>query len=238
MHNDFADWYKVSALTIDRDTLQLRWEGVEAVLAEINSETILELVKMVYKWPLKPSEHIEKFRQYFKTVDVAFQSAGNDKEVQVLAGCVLALLCVDEGYDCPEASLAILTASACGILRQDTGIDLLAMAKHRTLLDGANARKRPVIKDLAIQPMKKQFDTALAALSAAPEIATVIETFKVFSSSINTLSNSIQTEFKQRIAELIKTVAIQDEELQSLWWVIGHRSREWDERFAATSPGI
>lgn len=232
MHNDFADWNKVTALTIDRDTLQLRWKGVEAVLAEINSEAILELIKMAYKWPLKPSEYIEKFRQYFKTADVAFQNAGNDKEVQVLAGCVLALLCVDEAYDFPEASLAILTASACGILRQDTGIDLLAMAKHRTLLDGANARKRPEIKDLAIQPMKKQFDSAVVSLTTTADIPTVIETFKTFGSAINSLSNSIQTEFKQRIAELTRTAAIQDEELQTLWWVIGQRSKEWGMKFA------
>ncbi len=240
MHKDFSEWYSTTSFGHDRETLPLRWKGVEAALEEISVATAMELVQTVYKWPLKPSELLVSFQQHFKDADEMFLSSGNDKEVQVLAGCVLAMLCVDDEHAMPEAALAVLTASACGSLDQKTSIDLVGMAKNRILIDGANARKRPANKDFTNHTMKKGFDTAVAALAESLTIENAAETFKSMGAHITSLCNSIQSEFKLHLTIMTNTITIQDEELQTLWWVIGKRSGVWDAKFddisASTRP--
>jgi hypothetical protein len=130
MHPKFADWYRPVTFGHNKETFELRWQGVEAALEGIEFLEVLELVRLAFGRPTVSIEDVDAFRQHFKTIDPTFLTSGNDYEVQVLAGCALAILCIEDGYG-SEVPLAILTASACGTRTPKVEIDLIGMASAR-----------------------------------------------------------------------------------------------------------
>lgn len=230
MHPKFADWYQPVTFGHERDVLQFRWNGIEAILKGIGTLTALDLVLLVFQKDVIDPGNITWIRDHFKHADPTFKSEGNENELCVLAGCVLALACIEEDHAIPEAALAILTTSVCNTLVPGLGIDLLGMAQHRIEVEGSADRNRPEFSPLPA-PTKKAFSTVTTSLTESPTLETVTAAINSLISSTTTLTSSLQKEIGKQIELLQKTLSVQDEELQMLWWVVGKRSNLWKKEF-------
>ncbi len=214
MHENFANWYQPVSFGHDRETLELRWNGIEQLLETVDDDSLQELIRLVYGSSNVSSDFLVNFRQSFKEMDSTFLTEGNDQEVLVLAGCLLAVLCLD--YDMSETAPLILTASFFGNRKLLVDIDLIGMAEDRILNDGVLNRKRPLIS----VPEKN-----------VPTETIMSDTLENLGSTIVTALDNMQKKMYGEIIKLQKTIKIQDEELQLLWWMIGQRSTMWDSSF-------
>lgn len=214
MHADFANWYQPVTFGHDREVLELRWKGIDEALDGIENEMVQELVRLVYgKQPIS-SKLLDDFRQFFRNVDPTFLTKGNDHEIHVLAGCVLAVLLLE--FDYPEVAQAILTTSVCDIRKLSGKIDLVGMAKEKILKDGISARKRPLM---------------FAPKQITPDESIVFDNLENLGTTTIKALNGVQKNIHHEINLLQKIIEIQDEELQLLWWMIGNRSTMWDISF-------
>src|ERR1039457_1016826 len=205
MSKDFADWYQSVTFGHNHDVKKLREEGAKAAVEALDDDTALDLVRLVFNGTIN-SEQIDNFRKHFKETDPAFKSSGNDQEVIVLAGWVLAETCSNI---CSPATMAILTAAACGARKPLMESNLVDIAHNEILIDGDNARKRQVIKI----PEKKSVDDFLNPDDKTLE--QVFETLKSLSSYLDT----IQAEQIEQATTIQASFEIQDEELQILCWL-------------------
>jgi hypothetical protein len=222
MHQNFADWYQPVTFGHDRNTMELRWKGIEAAVEDIDTPQLMELVRFVYGRPFESTEFMAIFRKYFKDNDSMFQSSGNDQEMLVLAGCVLAL-CTTEDYDIREVPLAILTSSFCKKKAPKVSIDLVRMATNRVRTDGINARKRPSMSKSKTPSFKKILEEEIKLLSDKLESSAVIAALQKMVSMHKTAN--------EKIMLLQKLLNIQDEELQMLWWMVSGWSDMWNSTF-------
>lgn len=224
MHLNFADWYRPASFGHNRDTLELRWQGVEAALEQIDDSIVLELIRLVFGRPLQSPGVENTFRKFFKDTDQSFLTTGNDLEVKVLAGCVLAMTCVEPISPLP--TMAILTTSVFGLRELQIEIDLIGMVASRVHSDGIRARKR--IRADKLKPFEDAaYNEAILPLSQPQTPALMVQVLNnigaVTVSQLNTLQNAI--------ADQQALLEIQDEELQLLWWVVGERSDKWGKAF-------
>ena len=231
MHQNFADWYQPVTFKHDSSIIDLRWQGVAAVLKDLSIPTAMELIRLVFGRPRKSSEAETEFRQYFKVVDATFQMSGNDREVQVLAGSVLALCCIGD-YEFEPVPLAILTMSACNTKSPKVDIDLIGMATNRVLSDGNRARKRPTMSQQKPVSNKKIFDAAVALPEETLDLPTVLEVLKKVGSATEGMVTAMQKPVNAEIANMHRVLKIQDEELQMLWWMVGRWSEMWGTTFS------
>ncbi len=228
MHHNFADWYQPVTFGHDRETIELRWQGVEKVIDDVDYRMVTELTRLVFGYPAESEEFLDRFRVYFKEIDQTFKSTGNDQEVMVLAGCVLAVLC-DE-YDKPEAPLSILTTLACGTRVPKVEIDLVNMANEWLQMDGINTRKRPKSSDLIKIPNKKDVDEAIKIFNDSPDPPNAVEALKILGPCISQLIAQ-QNKAVLALGRMQSTLNVQDEELQMLWWMVSGWSTRWNSSF-------
>lgn len=212
MHEYFADWYRPMTFNHDDSKIGLRWQGVETALRDMDLEQFLELIRLAFNRQLLSAEIESEFRKYFKAADPAFPSAGNELELRVLAGCVLAVLCLESGNDLGAIPLAILTTSAFNTRSLDIEIELLSMAMERIKSDGNEARKRP---DFSFFEETEELANGEEAEEEDEDANT----------------EAALEEMKSKINCIQKTLTIQDEELQMLWWMVGKFSSMWERTF-------
>ncbi len=230
MHQNFADWYQPVTFGHDRPTIDLRWQGVEAVINNIDFTMAVELIRLIFDRPLLSTDFMKTLREFFKENDSTFQMEGNDHELKVLAGSILAVLCLDQSNSMGDVATAILTASACKTRNPSVEIDLIGMAEDRIRIDGIDVRKRPEIRNLKKTLPLETFDEAFLPLEETPDLVTAIEVLKKFGGFAKTQMESVQRT-NNEISLLQKLLKIQDEELQILWWMVSETSWMWDIAF-------
>jgi hypothetical protein len=207
MHKNFADWYQPVTFKHDREIINPRWNGIEKVFEILEPTLIFELVKLVFEKQTDDSQTIQRFKQQFKEADPTFPSTGNDEEVMVLAGSVLALICLEDAFEVEEdliysTALSILTSTACNSKRPLVNIDLIGMASNTIYVNGIADRKRPD----KISPVE-------------------------YSEEDGDTEASVTKKIVDKINSLQKILTIQDEEIQILWWINGGYSSLWKNVF-------
>ncbi|MFZ2960964.1 MAG: GTPase-associated system all-helical protein GASH [Candidatus Ozemobacteraceae bacterium] len=232
MHPNFADWYQPVTFNHVGETLNLRWKGIEGFLNAPKFPTILDLVRHVYVPATSSNASLEEIRKHFKAADPTFKTVGNDLEVQVLIGCILAVICLDENFEFGESSAqAILTASACRVRKPKVEIDLIGMADRRVKAAGIKARSRAEMQSPEHFTHKKAFEDGANFLNTTPSWPNAVEAMKKIGAAAESLASSIQKEFGEKITQMQDLLTIQDEELQILWWLVGGWSEMWGRNF-------
>lgn len=209
MSRDFADWYQSVSFNHNHDVQTLREEAAKAAVEELSNEAALDLVRFLFGGPVVNSDQINNFRKYFKDKDPAFKSTGNDQEVLVLTGWVLAEHCTTTSS---PATVAILTASACGTRKPLIEADIVGIAENENIRDGDNTRERCEIK----------ISEKLSSEDA--DKITDVDTLKSYCETLQTQNIELATSVRSNME-------VQDEELQILWWLIGGLSNMWDAPF-------
>lgn len=232
MHLNFPDWYQPVTFGHDRGTIALRWAGIEGFLKEATTSAMLDLVRFVFFLRTSTNDTLSEVRGQFNAADPTFKTAGNDQELRILAGSILASVCLDMNSEHGEIiALAILTTSACQSRKLELSFDLIGMAIARVKFDAINARKRPQFEKLKIFTHKEAFEKAGTQLLLAWNANGAAEAIKSVGSATEALVDSVQQAVRIKFDQIHALLEIQDEELQLVWWLVGGWSFMWGCNF-------
>jgi len=213
MHHDFPRWYKEVGVEENRDRITRRWTGVSSLVEDMKSDDAEALLRLVYRAKVRPSaDSLSRLRQFFKDADDLFDMQGNDREIEVLGGAALAVLLERDGGKVAETALAVTTTVLEGARVAQLPMDLGALAETAIARIAESQRTRSTRPKLTFKKAKdalSQFD--------APGV----------SNAFDRAAEAINSAF----ASSDKFIAIQDEELEMLWWVLNERSDDLGKAF-------
>lgn len=232
MRDEFPAWMHEFELGGNDGARQFRWNGVISVTRCAEKDSIEPLVRIVFKSVTrsKPNsdalaEIVDAFRQAHpeRPVDPS------GREIEVLAAaCLVVLIDSNENQALATATaLAVTTASMCAARKPNLPMDLAGIASRQLReLSEANSRRPDlgpflgtVLSPLNLDAAAKQYQAAQNADGFNAAMKTVADV------TDNALKAVLQNQ-QRALNATAKTMAMQDEELQMLWWLIGGRS--WD----------
>lgn len=154
----------------------------------------------------------------------------NAQQLQLLSAGLLMRLISGNSATATQAALAA-TTTACGNARKPVAaVNLTEQAEVNIARLSNDVRKRP---DLTARPTPPviAFSTIRPLLDTLnPD--TVSGAFKAAALEIDSELNRIAEAFSTTLSVAQRTIAIQDEELQHLWWLVGGRSVERNVPFS------
>jgi hypothetical protein len=215
MHKDFADWMSSVDIGKDRESLTLRWQTVSRLVSdeELNKDGFDELVRFIFGEKL-PESTLEWLQTEFKSDDSLFTNDANKnpQELLALAASIIALT-IEEGsyYLASHVGVNILMAY-CGELRPPAyGDYLIAKAQNAVKENAIRIRERNTPTKIATNKWDETIDDL--AETNPPEAIKVLA--PIVKKNDIVLKNANLT-----IRALENHIAIKDEELEILWWVI------------------
>lgn len=237
MHQDFPRWYRVVSIEDDLDRVQRRWVGVSALVASATRAEIEAMIRLAFRTKQVPiPSALARVRQEFKSADELFDMQGNDRELEILCGATLAVLFERGGDRGATAALAMTTTALDGARAPVTPMDLVALAEHTIAHVSETHRKRP---DLESQ-MKKEgpkfdFDKAAAKVKEQPNAEGFASAFALAAEATRAALAQVTQRMAGAVSAAGRFIAIQDEELEMLWWLVGGRSWDLDRDFTAVA---
>lgn len=233
MHTDFPRWYREVSVEENRDRLQRRWTGVSSILPTLDQAAVENLLRIVFHAKNGPApEAIGKIRHAFRVADDLFDMQGNDREVEVLSGSILAVLLEKNDDLSARAALAITTSALNGKRTLQVPQDLIALAENAIARIAEKNRERPNLLSAKLDAPKIGFAKAKEKLTTI-DSAGIGATFDAAAEAINLSLTNMVKKFNGSIDATANFIAIQDEELNMLWWVLGERSDGVKKTFTA-----
>lgn len=233
MHPEFARWYSAVELDANQERRQARWEGICALLERDDFGLVEALIRLAFKTrqlPATPS--LQLIHESFKEADETFDTQGNDREMQVLAGACLAAMMVQDGDNASRTALAVTTTCMAGGRKPDLPMDLNGLAERALLRLAEDNRNRPDIATYGEAKMSKfDFEKASAKVREQANAEGFAQAFTAAADSIRAVLVSMATRQAAAAKAIDEFIQIQDEELQMLWWLIGERSWDYDCAF-------
>jgi hypothetical protein len=240
MNADFARWYTESFME-DGEIRAARWKGVVDTATAANWESIEVLVRYAYATAApanggKNEKLAEKHASVIATLSgnpTPMNPASSLREVQVLCAAVLVRLFATN----PDAAIAVLNASYGGARRVELPMDIAGLAKKALAELSRNKHARREDKDFQIAVPKLEFTVsgeALATFNAEhwqSELEGLREVAMEGIGAVVQSQNSVT-------AMLRNQIALGEEELQMLWWLIGERSQIADAPFGKIGQAL
>jgi len=224
MHSDFHRWYREVSVEENRERLQRRWTGLATVIQSLDQNLIENLLRIVFRSKsVTTPEAIQNFRQVFKTADDLFDMEGNDRELEVLSGSVLAVLLEASNDLSAWTAIAVTTSSLNGKRPLQLPMDLVAAAENSIARTAEANRKRPSLRSTHLDAPKLDFAKAKEKLTTI-DGAGIGATLDTAAETINGSLLAMVRKVNASIQATETYIAIQDEELNMLWWVLGERS--------------
>ncbi len=230
MHQGFADWYRIAAIDPRNVDLEARWAGVEAFVKTCNVNDVLDSGRLFFGMTPKSANFADRLRAPFKASDAKFAMLGNDMELRVLAGSLLAALF---SYDSGWGETALLTLT-CGSFRdQRTAAvgEIVRVAREELSKKSASLR---VIVPSALptaeqfnEPNLKRLDEVRKILNAAGALPTVGEPLLTALVGITTALGQLL----QWAPDHVHQQELRREETDVLWWLFAGHSRDLDVGF-------
>lgn len=225
MHAEFPVWVREFELGEDINAREKCWTGVVAFVNDAEGDDVEELIRLAFKTRQKASTpFLKKFHSALHDANPE-AVPGNDREMEVLAGCCLVvMLDIDDAELAALAALAITTTSAGGGRKHKLPMDIVGLAENALIRLSESNSQRPDLTKYTSTALPKlgledaiakvaQFDTAGVAAAFTLAATAISTSLKTIATKQNTAINAVNTFMKQ-----------QDEELQMLWWLTGGRS--------------
>jgi hypothetical protein len=231
MREGFPRWYRPVDMGANRDRLEARWKGLVGLVQSADARSVGTMIAVALRTKPRPDPaDIASLRGHFKAADDLFDMEGNDRELEILSGAALATLFGNDGDVAARAALATTTASCLGLRTADFPLDLAAAAEAAIARISEDRRKRPDLSQSIIQTMTQvgADQESVDNLKQNFNADTVTALFRQARSDTNELAVSINS----AVRSMSTFTAIQDEELQMLWWLFGGRSKRMDCPFA------
>ena len=115
MHSDFARWHASVGIGIDDNKNKARWAGACSLVDAADRELVEGLTRLAFhaRQPITPAL-LQKVREAFSEPDNTFPPEGNDRELEIMAGIVLAVLVEQDLSIAALAALGITTTALAG----------------------------------------------------------------------------------------------------------------------------
>ncbi|MFH0022925.1 GTPase-associated system all-helical protein GASH [Pseudomonas fluorescens] len=234
MNMEFAGWY-ADAFMEEGPVRARRWKGVVDTALAANSLTVEVLVRYAFA-TVAPAAG-GKNEELAKTHQALLGTlSGNNsplapaecgRELQILSAAVLVRLF----SWLPDAAIAVLNASCGGRRGAELPMDLVGRARKALAELSRKKHERPDTKEFEIVAPTVDFELseeALASMSVEPWKTDMEGLRDAAREAIGDI-----VEQQNRISkQLIRQIALGDEELQMLWWLIGAHSWVADAPFA------
>lgn len=224
MHQSFSDWYRIAAIEPTEEILNNRWEGIEAVVSKLDTQSSLDLVRLFLGKLSDGADFKDKFKNSFKEADPTFRMTDNELELQVLAG-VSIIQCLSGNKN----DIVTAIATICAYFQDTSSMpplqDVPRIAHEFVVNRSLGVRSRGEIAsiktDLANLKEQKQ-----ALLEQMPQ-----NNYSAAQEQMDALIGKIQQNNTQLISKINKTtraindsLLLQQEETQMLWWLMGEYS--------------
>jgi GTPase-associated system helical domain len=225
IHKDFADWYRAASVTPSAELLEARWKGVEAAAADLDASGLVTLLKLHAVPPQAGYKAPEFLDAAFRAQDTTFPNRNNTEELRILSGAIVRRTMETDGSLAISAALGLVSSSF-GSRRQTVSTpDHIRSAEEYVARKGASVRDIGAEPKLEIEPMRKEdFDelmpTSMFATNQVPQLRDPL--FNTFNDESARLSSNL-VPFG---AAIWRTVQVQREELNMLWWLQTKVSRD------------
>jgi hypothetical protein len=232
--SSLAQWIRELEIGRDPAGLARRRAGVDALLKGANTADVESLVRLAFATKqAPPPEGAARIRQAFTASDDTFASQGNDREMQLLSAAVLTDLFLRTGNVASIAAMATSTAAGLGRPRPDLPLDLPETAEAAMQAQAEGRRRRPDLSALRGTAFPKaEFDKAPAKVQAQGDFTGVIAALTAVTEASKVAFDAAAKHVNDGLTAANAFIAIQDEELQMLWWLTGGRSWDLDRLFA------
>lgn len=225
MHPDFPRWYREVSVDEDRERIQRRWNGVALIVPSLDRAVVENILRMLFRSPTTPSaETTANLRKIFKSADDLFDMQGNDRELEVLCGSILAVLLEQHDDLAAWSALAITTTSLNGKRVAHLPIDLVVAAENAIRRVAERNRARPRLQDVQLATPTVSFAKAKEKIQAGIDAANLNSAFDGAAEATTLVLGNIVSKFNSAIDKMADFITIQDEEIEFLWWVLGERS--------------
>src|SRR5436309_8856568 len=113
MHKDFPRWYAAVAVGGDTERRAARWAAVHSLAENADISTVEALVRLAFSTTRHPadSRYLLEVHETFRSTDDSFDPKNAIRELQVLAGASLWLLCERNDDIGAAAALSVTTAA-------------------------------------------------------------------------------------------------------------------------------
>lgn len=230
---DFAKLYREVSLEEDRERLERRFKGVLTLTKSPSFDDVEAIIRTAFhtKQANSPDE-IARIRKAFLEADEIFAMDGNDRELQVLCAQALSTLMERDDDISALAALAVTTTAMNGARSLEVPLDLPALAEQAIWRMSEHGRSRPILSErLKLSTPKIDFTAAKEKVQQNWTSPGVQAGLDAVSESVRSALTSINKEVSGLFALFARLIALQDEELQMLWWAIGQRSSDADISF-------
>jgi len=228
MHKNFADWYNAVSLRPDAQTLEKRWEAVEALASQLNIAAVPSVVRVFFGLS-GAEEFLDEIRKVAKEKDTTFVTDGDRNELTVLAGGVVAQRVSQSSNLADAVALAVSCVGAQG-LRQAPRLQGVVDETMRYLAE-ESVRVRTVGKG----PVADVNIAALTKLIASRGGVAVSDGNSVWNGVDAVLKEFLteHTKHTQSVNQALdKALSRQREESDILWWLFSEHTRDGTKPFA------
>lgn len=221
VHTEFSRWYGAVSLHPDEQLLSARFDAVQSLSQAAGRQSVEALVHLAFRARPQPTSQAEILSIRNKLAGEAGPVA--DEELHLLSAATLAEILRNSTSLTALTAILIKTASFGGFRPLHQPVDLVGLSNNaiRSLATSSRTRSKLMPNSVnapkvdvaaAVEKLKDGAEDGMA--SAMTMLGTAIRT------GLSTL-HSRQTQFEQAVQ---KYVAIQDEELDMLWWLQGGKS--------------
>jgi GTPase-associated system helical domain len=232
MREEFPRWYRTVDVSGNRERLEARWKGVSSLAQATDPKSVETMLSLLLRTRSRPdSESMASLRAHFKAADDLFDMSDNDRELEILCGATLATVLDGAGDAAGRAALATSVAFFSGARKADFPLDLAAAAEVAVARISDERRIRPNVSLLANIGRTGLDQETIDKIKQSFSHDTVIAAFQVMAKFSNGMMDDVVRKANAAIGEIEDFIAIQDEELQLLWWLFGGRSKTMDRPF-------
>lgn len=239
MSSDFAAAY-AQAFMEEGTIRATRWKGVVDTAAIIGFKSVEVLVRLAFGVGEAGGTKTETLDEGYQKILATIGGDGkpvdpvsSKRELQVLAASVLVRLF----SRMPDAALSVTTASFNGARKADLPMDLVALAQRALHNLSRRNHDAPDAQDLEVAAAKIDFEVSQEAIDSFDQATWQVELERLRDAS-RMATRSI-AESQNRVVKLLsKQVALGNEELQMLWWLIGEHSLVAGKPFGKMDPAL
>jgi len=234
MREEFPRWYRAVDVSENRGRLESRWKGVASLAKTANSAGIETMLALLLRTKSRPGEAaMASLREHFRAVDDLFDMADNDRELEILCGTALTTILDGNGDTAAEAALKTSVAFFGGARKAIFPLDLAAVSEAAIARMADQRRTRPTIGRLT-DAGRTGLDQATRdkITKEALTAENILAGFDNFAKYTNGVTADVAKKVNAALEGIDDFVAVQDEELQMLWWLFGARSKLLDRPFS------
>ena len=233
MRDEFPRWYRQVDISENRPRLDARWKGVSSLVRAADRKSVETMLAVLLKAKSKPdADALATLRGHFKATDDLFEMSGNDREVEILCGTALATVLDDTSDVAARAALMTSVGFFAGVRKADFPFDFAAAAEATIAKISERRRNCPAIPRLG-QVARMVVDTeSIEKLTQGITHETVVGAVNAVANQVGAVARDMTAKANAVIQAIEYFFAIQDEELQMLWWLFGGRSKTLDRPFA------